>query len=150
MQPEPDALLPAPPTVVRASARCRNPLCQRPLRDPDSVALGYGTQCADELGLTPTRPGRLRWAPQTGQGLFEINNEGDGMAKTIEIQGVWLIKATEYNGNGIQVLVQLADGTYREAITDTADGGPICYYVHPAGIEASPVVTFNDGTGVAS
>ena len=63
--------------------------------------------------------------------------------KTIEIKGVWLIKQPNNLGDGLQVLVQLADGTYHEAIAETADDGPISHYVHPAGIAAGPVVTFD-------
>lgn len=62
--------------------------------------------------------------------------------KTIEIKSVWLIKRPNHLGNGLQVLVQLADGTYHEAIADVADDGPISHCVHPAGIVRGPVVTF--------
>lgn len=58
---------------------------------------------------------------------------------TIEIRGVWLLKGTAHLGNKLTVLVQLADGTYREAIAEVADDGPISHYVHPAGILAAPV-----------
>jgi hypothetical protein len=62
--------------------------------------------------------------------------------KTIEIRGVWLIKSTAYYGNRIEVLIELADGTHHIAITDIADDGPISQYVHPSGIVASPIRTF--------
>ncbi|MFY1595470.1 hypothetical protein [Micromonospora sp. WMMD737] len=58
---------------------------------------------------------------------------------TIEIKGVWLIKDTAHNGNRLEVLVELTDGTLRTAITDTADDGPISHYVHPTGILNAPV-----------
>jgi hypothetical protein len=58
--------------------------------------------------------------------------------KTVEIRGVWLIKATAHNGNRLQVVVELADGTTRLAIAEIADDGPISHYVHPAGIVAAP------------
>lgn len=60
------------------------------------------------------------------------------MTKTIEILGVQLLKDSAHLGNAIRVLVELADGTYREVITDRADDGPISHYVHPAGILAAP------------
>lgn len=59
--------------------------------------------------------------------------------KTIEIRGVWLIKATAHNGNRLQVVVELADGTQHVAIAEVADDGPISHYVHPAGIIRAPV-----------
>jgi hypothetical protein len=62
--------------------------------------------------------------------------------QTVEIRGVWLIKQTEHNGNGIEVLVELSDGTHRVAISEVADDGPISHYSHPAGIRAAPVRTF--------
>lgn len=64
--------------------------------------------------------------------------------KTIEIKGIWLIKATAHNGNRIEVLVELPDGTYRAAITEVADDGPISHYSHPAGILAAPARTFDE------
>lgn len=57
---------------------------------------------------------------------------------TIEIRGVWLLKATAHNGNRIQVVVETADGKQHIAIEETADDGPISHYVHPAGIESAP------------
>lgn len=58
--------------------------------------------------------------------------------KTIEIRGVWLLKATAHNGNRLQVVVELADGSKHLAISEVADDGPISHYVHPAGIVAAP------------
>ena len=37
---------------------CRG--CHRPLRDPESRALGYGPDCARKRGLTPRKPRRTR------------------------------------------------------------------------------------------
>lgn len=67
--------------------------------------------------------------------------------KTIEIKGVWLIKATAHNGNRLRVLVELADGTTHVAIDEIADDGPISHYVHPAGILRGELHTFNDREG---
>ncbi|WBB94209.1 hypothetical protein [Verrucosispora sp. WMMC514] len=67
--------------------------------------------------------------------------------KTIEIKGVWLVKDTAHNGNGLEVLVELPDGTLRTAITDTADDGPISHYVHPAGILNAPVHPLTQARG---
>ncbi|MFI6266143.1 hypothetical protein [Micromonospora sp. NPDC051006] len=64
--------------------------------------------------------------------------------KTIEIKGVWLTKSTAHNGNGIEVLVELADGTHHVAISETADDGPISHYVHPSGILKAPVREFTE------
>jgi hypothetical protein len=67
--------------------------------------------------------------------------------KTIEIQGIWVIKATEHNGGRLEVLVELADGTYHEAWAQDAiqdHDGPISHYVHPAGILRVDVRTFDD------
>ncbi|WP_146605828.1 hypothetical protein [Micromonospora craterilacus] len=58
---------------------------------------------------------------------------------TTPIKGVWLIKDTAHNGNQIEVLVELPDGTLRTAISETADDGPISHYVHPSGILRAPV-----------
>jgi AICAR transformylase/IMP cyclohydrolase PurH len=58
--------------------------------------------------------------------------------KTIEIRGVWLLKATAHNGNRLEVVVELADGSQRLAIAEVADDGPISHYVHPAGIVNAP------------
>ncbi len=59
--------------------------------------------------------------------------------KTVEIRGVWLIKATAHNGGRIEVVVELADGTHCLAIDEVADDGPISHYVHPSGIVTSPL-----------
>jgi hypothetical protein len=67
--------------------------------------------------------------------------------ETIEIRGVWLIKEPEHLGNGIQVLVETADGKHHIAIEETADDGPISHYVHPAGIEKAPVRTSVETVG---
>lgn len=64
--------------------------------------------------------------------------------RTIEIKGVWLIKSTANNGNGLEVLIELPDGTHRVAISETADDGPISHYVHPAGILHAPVREFTE------
>lgn len=60
--------------------------------------------------------------------------------ETIEIRGVWLIKATAYNGGKLQVVVETADGARHVAIEEVADEGPISHYVHPSGIEAAPLL----------
>jgi hypothetical protein len=73
------------------------------------------------------------------------NHDEGTPVKTIEIQGVWLIKKPAHLGNDIEVLVQLADGTCRAAITEVADDGPISHYVHPAGILRGEVRTFEEG-----
>lgn len=62
--------------------------------------------------------------------------------ETIEIKGVWLIKSAAHNGNGIQVIVELPDGTLHAVIEEPADDGPISHYVHPAGILHAPVREF--------
>lgn len=58
--------------------------------------------------------------------------------KTVEIRGVWLIKDTAHNGNGLRVLVELPDGFMAEVISEVADDGPISHYVHPSGILNAP------------
>ncbi|MCX5066635.1 hypothetical protein OOJ91_12175 [Micromonospora lupini] len=77
----------------------------------------------------------------------DLNTPRTVTMKTIEIKGVWLIKATEHNGNGLQVLVELTDGTVRTVISEVADDGPISHYVHPAGILNAPVhdLTYAEG-----
>ena len=67
--------------------------------------------------------------------------------KTIEIKGVWLIKATEHNGNALTVVVELADGTQHAAIQEVADDGPISHYVHPSGILRAPIFTLDGDRG---
>lgn len=64
--------------------------------------------------------------------------------KTIEIKGVWLLKDTAHNGNRLEVLVELADSTKHVAISEVADDGPISHYVHPSGILAAPIHTFEE------
>lgn len=68
-------------------------------------------------------------------------------AKTIQIQGIWVLKDTDFNGGRLEVLVQLADGTYHCAWAQDAIGdhiGPISHYVHPAGILKGPLRTFDE------
>lgn len=60
--------------------RCRNPLCRRWLHDPESVARGFGRQCAEERGLVAAR--RLRWPVVHGEAadtpnLLDLINEGE-------------------------------------------------------------------------
>lgn len=58
--------------------------------------------------------------------------------KTIEIRGVWILKKPRHLGDQISVVVELADGTMKEVISEISDDGPISHYVHPAGINTAP------------
>lgn len=60
---------------------------------------------------------------------------------TIEIRGVWLIKDTAHNGNGLRVVVEMADGSKRLVIDEVADDGPISHYAHARGIPGKPYWT---------
>jgi hypothetical protein len=67
--------------------------------------------------------------------------------KTIQIRGIWVIKATDFNGGRLEILAELGDGTHHVAWSQDAIGehsGPISHYVHPAGILSGPVRTFDD------
>lgn len=75
------------PTSTAEPVRCRNPLCRRWLRDPESVALGYGPDCAEARGLIPPR--RPRWPVVHGEAadtdltlfdLININRQGESMS----------------------------------------------------------------------
>lgn len=58
---------------------------------------------------------------------------------SVQVTGVWLQKATAHNGNRLRVLVEF-DGAWHEAISETADDGPISHIVEPGGLRAAKVV----------
>lgn len=63
--------LPTLPVPVQP-VRCLNPLCRRWLRDPESLALGYGPDCAEARGLRPPRRRRVA-SGAADQALFDVD-----------------------------------------------------------------------------
>lgn len=65
---------------------------------------------------------------------------------TITIKGVWLLRV---GGEGVTgkavVLVELPDGTLKEAITEALDGN-FSHYVRPEGIRNGRTVLFAEET----
>lgn len=64
------------------------------------------------------------------------------------VTGVWLRKASAYNGGRLEVLVEVG-GVWRRVIDDRADDGPISHIVEPAGIRKAPVDDLPDAPSPA-
>lgn len=59
---------------------------------------------------------------------------------TITIKGVWLLRRGGEDATGTAVvLVELPDGTLKEAITEALDGS-FSHYAHPEGIRNAPTM----------
>lgn len=56
-------------------------------------------------------------------------------AEVVEITGVELRKTHAHLGGKLEVRVRLTDGSYRVAITEVADDGPIGYFADAAGAD---------------
>jgi NTP pyrophosphatase (non-canonical NTP hydrolase) len=93
--------LPLPALALPEPVRCRNQLCQRWLTDPDSIALGFGTKCAEERGLRRPRQPR-RWVQVVGSGpnLIDLINQGANMidiaAKQVAELSQWVDDANAH------------------------------------------------------
>lgn len=57
---------------------------------------------------------------------------------SVPVSAVWLRKATEHNGNRLEILVEV-DGVWRKIIDDTADDGPISHIVESSGIRRAAI-----------
>jgi hypothetical protein len=77
--------LPLPALALPKAVRCLNPLCQRWLRDPVSIGMGYGPTCAHDRGLTPPRaPRRGRVvAADTQPNLLDLIKKESAMGYNI-------------------------------------------------------------------
>jgi hypothetical protein len=58
---------------------------------------------------------------------------------TAEVKGVWLTKDTARLGGALAVIVEMADGTMHEVISERCDDGPISHYAHARGFTGKPV-----------
>lgn len=65
---------------------------------------------------------------------------------SVRISGVWLVKTPAHLGNKIEVLVEV-DGTWRRAISEISDEGPISHIAEPAGLRTAPAAEVWEAKG---